>query len=195
MSAETIIIRYNAGNIRSVYNALQRLGEEAKITDNPDEIKKAKRVIFPGVGEASSTMHHLKEKQLDKLIINLTQPVLAICLGTQLLCQTSEEGNAEGLGIIKEKVKKFDEGQKIPHMGWNRITNLQGPVFKDIEEGSFVYFVHSYYVPLTSVTSAECSYGVNFSAALQYKNFYATQFHPEKSGNTGKQILKNFLQL
>ncbi|MFW6095614.1 MAG: imidazole glycerol phosphate synthase subunit HisH [Bacteroidota bacterium] len=195
MSAETIIIRYNAGNIRSVYNALQRLGEEAKITDNPDEIKKAKRVIFPGVGEASSTMHHLKEKQLDKLIINLTQPVLAICLGTQLLCQTSEEGNAEGLGIIKEKVKKFDEGQKIPHMGWNRITNLQGPVFKNIEEGSFVYFVHSYYVPLTSVTSAECSYGVNFSAALQYKNFYATQFHPEKSGNTGKQILKNFLQL
>ncbi|MFP4447574.1 MAG: imidazole glycerol phosphate synthase subunit HisH [Bacteroidales bacterium] len=195
MSAETVIIRYNAGNIRSVYNALQRLGEEAKITDNPDEIKKAKRVIFPGVGEASSTMHHLKEKQLDKLIINLTQPVLAICLGTQLLCQTSEEGNAEGLGIIKEKVKKFDEGQKIPHMGWNRITNLQGPVFKDIEEGSFVYFVHSYYVPLTSVTSAECSYGVNFSAALQYKNFYATQFHPEKSGNTGKQILKNFLQL
>lgn len=195
MSAETVIIRYNAGNIRSVYNALQRLGEEAKITDNPDEIKKAKRVIFPGVGEASSTMHHLKEKQLDKLIINLTQPVLAICLGTQLLCKTSEEGNAEGLGIIKEKVKKFDEGQKIPHMGWNRITNLQGPVFKDIEEGSFVYFVHSYYVPLTSGTSAECSYGVNFSAALQYKNFYATQFHPEKSGNTGKQILKNFLQL
>lgn len=195
MSENTVIIRYNAGNIRSVYNALQRLGIEAQITDNHDEIMRANHVIFPGVGEASSTMRYLKEKKLTGVIKNLKQPVLAICLGMQLLCRTSEEGKSKGIGIIDEKVKRFREGQKVPHMGWNKITQLKSELFKNIEEGSFVYFVHSYYVPLSFATSAQCNYGVNFSAAIQHKNFYATQFHPEKSGKTGNQILKNFLQL
>ncbi|MFO8235769.1 MAG: imidazole glycerol phosphate synthase subunit HisH [Bacteroidales bacterium] len=195
MSAKTVIIKYNAGNIRSVYNALRRLGIDAQITDNHDEIMRAERVIFPGVGEASSTIRYLKEKQLTDVIKNLKQPVLAICLGMQLLCSESEEGESEGMGIIDEEVKRFSDGQKVPHMGWNKVTQLTGPLFQHIEEGSFVYFVHSYYVPISLATSAKCAYGVDFSAAVQHKNFYATQFHPEKSGKTGNQILKNFLQL
>lgn len=192
---KTAIIKYNAGNIRSVYFALKRLGVEAEITDEHAKIKKADRVIFPGVGEASSTMKHLKSKGLDKLIKELTQPVLAICLGMQLLCGSSEEGDAEGLSIIQERVRRFDNSLKVPHMGWNQIGQLKSPLFKEVEEGSFVYFVHSYYVPQNPFSAAVTDYGIPFSAALKSENFYATQFHPEKSGTVGSQILKNFIDL
>jgi glutamine amidotransferase len=152
-------------------------------------------VIFPGVGEASSTMKHLKDKGLDKLIKELTQPVLAICLGMQLLCSSSDEGDAEGLSVIQERVKRFDNSLKVPHMGWNQVRELKSPLFKNVEEGSFVYFVHSYYVPQNQFSAAVTDYGISFSAAMKSENFYATQFHPEKSGAVGRQILKNFIEL
>jgi imidazole glycerol-phosphate synthase subunit HisH len=196
-----VIIKYNAGNIRSVDFALQRLGISALITDDHEEIRNADRVIFPGVGEASTTMSYLKSHHLDTLICNLKQPVLGICLGLQLMCTHSEEGDTECLGIFPEKVKKFvlnsdDSGLfKIPHMGWNSVAALRSPLFKEISEEDYFYFVHSFYATTGADTAAVCNYLIPFSAALQRDNFYATQFHPEKSGKTGAKILENFINL
>ncbi|WP_448530240.1 imidazole glycerol phosphate synthase subunit HisH [Raineya sp.] len=190
------IVQYNAGNVQSVLFALKRLGVEGILTDKPEILQTADRVIFPGVGEASSAMKYLKNKGLDRVIQNLTQPVLGICLGLQLLCKHSEEGNTECLGIFDLNVKKFptDKGSKVPHVGWNSIENLQSELFSGIASGSYVYYVHSYYAEIGTATIAQTEYILPFSAALQYKNFYAVQFHPEKSSNVGEQILKNFLQ-
>lgn len=190
------IIKYNAGNIRSVDHALKRLGVTAKITDDPDQILSADKVIFPGVGEAGSTMAYLKERELDKLIAGLTQPVLGICLGQQLMCQWSEEGDTECIGIFDQPVKRFLPGKlKVPHMGWNSLDQVGGDLFPAQLKGAYVYFVHSYYVPECSETAALCNYMLPFSAAMQKDNFYATQFHPEKSGDPGQMILSNFLNL
>lgn len=189
------ILKYNAGNIRSVDFALRRLGVTAEITDDPELIKASDKVIFPGVGEAANTMKYLKEHSLDSLLRSLKQPVLGICLGQQLMCDWSEEKDTQCIGIYKHPVKKFPPEDKVPHMGWNQLTNLTGDLFKGIEEGAYVYFVHSYYVPVGEETAAESSYILDFSASMQKDNFYATQFHPEKSGDTGQQILKNFINL
>lgn len=196
-----VIIKYNAGNIESVNNALNRLEVNAEITADPDKIRKADKVIFPGVGEASTTMNYLRQHQLDKLIISLKQPVLGICLGLQLMCSYSEEGNTQCLGIFDEKVKRFipEPGKefitKVPHMGWNAISELKSNLFTTSLENQYVYFVHSFYAGLGEDTAATCNYILPFSAALQKGNFYATQFHPEKSGKVGAEILKNFLNL
>ena len=196
-----VIIKYNAGNIESVNNALNRLGVNAEITADPEQIKNADKVIFPGVGEASTTMKYLREHQLDQLIVSLKQPVLGICLGLQLMCSHSEEGDTTCLGIFDEKVKRFlpKKGEefvtKVPHMGWNSLTNLKSSLFSTKIENQYVYFVHSYYAGLGEHTIATSDYIVPFSAALQKDNFYATQFHPEKSGTIGAEILKNFLNL
>lgn len=192
---KVVIIKYNAGNIMSVGFALTRLGFDYKVTDNFETIMKADKVIFPGVGEASTTMAYLKEKKLDELIINLKQPVLGICLGLQLMCSSSEEGNTKCLNIFSEKVKRFEPKLKVPHMGWNSLTKIKGKLFSPDTENQYVYFIHSYYAELGSNTSAETDYIVTFSSALNYKNFYATQFHPEKSGDVGAKILKNFVEL
>ena len=196
---EVVIIKYNAGNILSVDYALQRLGINPIITDDHEKIKKADKVIFPGVGEASTTMNYLKKHKLDKLIRELKQPVLGICLGMQLMCKYSEEGNTECLGIFNESVKRFRTSEyknfKVPHMGWNDIYNLKGKLFESIPDHSYVYFVHSYYVDIGEHTSSICEYILPFSASLEYKNFYATQFHPEKSSKIGSTILQNFLKL
>ena len=196
-----VIIKYNAGNIRSVDFALQRLGVSALITADPDEIRSADRVIFPGVGEASTTMSYLKMHQLDSLICDLRQPVLGVCLGLQLMCNHSEEGDTDCLGIFPENVKKFvlssddPASFKIPHMGWNSVTGLKTPLFNHISEEDYFYFVHSYYATVGEDTAATCDYLVPFSAALHRDNFYATQFHPEKSGKIGAKILENFINL
>jgi len=196
-----VIIKYNAGNIRSVDFALQRLGVSAVITADQDEIRSADRVIFPGVGEASTTMRYLKHHKLDTLICDLRQPVLGVCLGLQLMCAHSEEGDTKCLGIFPEKVKKFvlqpdaPTSFKIPHMGWNSISGLKTPLFNQISEEEYFYFIHSYYATTGADTVAICDYLVPFSAALQRDNFYATQFHPEKSGKTGAKILENFINL
>ncbi len=190
------VIKYNAGNIQSVLFALERLGETAVWTDDPDEIRNAERVIFPGVGEASSAMRHLRERGLDQVIRALKQPVLGICLGLQLFCRHSEENDTQCLGIFDVDVRLFDGGPsklKVPHMGWNTLQNNQGPLFEGISQDEFVYFVHSYYADINENTVATCHYGNNFSAAIQRDNFYAVQFHPEKSGATGQKILQNFL--
>lgn len=191
------IIDYNAGNTKSVQFALERLGVEPILTRDPAILEYVDKVIFPGVGAAGSTMAYLKKMGLDVIIKNLKQPVLGICLGMQLLCEFSEEGNVEGLGIFPQKVKQFiaAEGLKVPHMGWNTLSCEGVPLMKGIEERSYVYFVHSYYVEISPYTVASCTYGNSFSAALQKDNFYATQFHPEKSGSIGAQILKNFIAL
>ncbi len=195
------IIKYNAGNIRSVSFALDRLGVEHVITADPDEIKNADKVIFPGVGEASSTMKYLKEHKLDQLIKNLKQPVLGICLGMQLMCSHSEEGDVDCLGIFEEPVKKFEipvpnsELIKVPQMGWNTITNVNSDLFDASLENKYVYFVHSFYVALGSHTAATTNYILPYSSALHKDNFYATQFHPEKSGAIGAKILENFIKL
>ncbi len=189
------VIKYNAGNIRSVGFALERLGVSADITDDFSTIINADKVIFPGVGEAGTTMKYLKNKGLDILLRDLKQPVLGICLGQQLMCTHSEEGNTDCIGIFDVPVLKFLPLQKVPHMGWNSLINAKGSVFKGLPADSYVYFVHSYYVPVCEFTAAECNYIVHFSAALQKNNFFATQFHPEKSGDTGHQILKNFIEL
>lgn len=192
------IIKYNAGNIYSVDYALKRLGITPVITADPELIIKADKVIFPGVGEAFTTMEYLKAHQMTDLIRGLKQPVLGICLGMQLMCRYSEEGNADCLGIFDVDVKRFipqRHEDKVPHMGWNTITDLKGGLYSPALENQFVYFVHSYYVPLNADTAATTEYILPFSASLHKDNFYATQFHPEKSGSVGEQILKNFLNL
>lgn len=196
-----VIIKYNAGNIESVQNALNRLGVQAEITADPEKIKRADKVIFPGVGEASTTMAYLRKEGLDDLIISLTQPVLGICLGLQLMCSHSEEGDTTCLGIFDEPVKRFmpEPGQefitKVPHMGWNVISGLKSEIFSSELEQQYLYFVHSYYASVGEHTAATCNYIIPFSAALHKDNFYATQFHPEKSGSIGSKILENFLHL
>lgn len=190
------IIKYNAGNIQSVSFALERLGVNFTITENPEEIIKADKVIFPGVGEASSTMNYLKSKKLDQLIISLKQPLLGICLGMQLMCKYSEENDTACLGIFDEAVKRFiPQGDlKVPHMGWNNLSISPSWLDPDIE-GKYGYFVHSYYVPVNEFTSAVTDYISPFSAAMHQNNFYAVQFHPEKSAATGELVLKSFLKV
>lgn len=189
------IIKYNGGNVNSVQNALNRLGAKSIITDDFELIKNADKVIFPGVGEASSTMKILKEKGLNQLVPTLKQPVLGICLGMQLMCKNNEEGNTVGMGIFNINVKKFPSENIVPHMGWNTISELQSPIFSGIEEESDVYFVHSFYCELSKNTTSVCDYILPFSASLQKDNFYAMQFHPEKSGKIGSLLLENFLNL
>ncbi|QBZ97209.1 imidazole glycerol phosphate synthase subunit HisH [Flavobacterium sangjuense] len=189
------IVKYNAGNITSVKNAIERLGYSCLVTDDENLLKQAEKVIFPGVGEASSAMVYLKEKGLDKVIKNLTQPVLGICLGQQLLCQFSQEGETKCLGIFDTIVKKFDPKLKVPHMGWNTISNIESELFNGISSEDDFYFVHSYYAEICKETTAICDYIVPFSASMQKNNFYATQFHPEKSSDVGEQLLLNFLKL
>jgi glutamine amidotransferase len=189
------IIKYNAGNIKSVENALLRLGYECVITDKESEILRADKVIFPGVGEASSAMKYLKEKKLDQTIPNLEQPVLGICLGLQLMCKHSEEGNTKGLGIFDTTVKKFPPKEIVPHMGWNNSYEFKGELFQDILSNSDFFFVHNYYAEKVEETIGVCDYILPFSAALQKNNFYAVQFHPEKSATIGAQLLKNFITL
>lgn len=190
------IVKYNAGNIQSVLFALERLGKTAIWTDDPAKIRNADRVIFPGVGEASSAMQHLRARGLDEVIKGLQQPVLGICLGLQLFCRHSEENNTDCLGIFDVDVKKFDAqaiNQKVPHMGWNTLESLKGLLFEGIPENSYAYFVHSYFAEYCPQTIATTHYGQPFSAALQKDNFFAVQFHPEKSGEIGQQIIQKFL--
>lgn len=189
------ILKYNAGNIRSVFNALTRLGYESVITDSKTVLKNAVKVIIPGVGEASSAMAYLRKRNLDRLIVSLTQPVLGICLGQQLMCSFSEEGETECLGIFDTLVRKFPPHDKVPHMGWNNFTGLRDRLFDGISLTDNVYFVHSYYAEISVHSIAECDYIVPFSAAMRNSNFYSTQFHPEKSAEVGVRILKNFLEL
>ena len=189
------ILKYNAGNIKSVKNALNRLGYKSIITDDPRELIKADKVIFPGVGEAGSAMQYIRERGLDKTIVSLKQPVLGICLGMQLMCRHSEEADTQCLGIFDSNVKLFPPVDKIPHMGWNNFFTMKGVLFNDIALEDDVYYVHSYYPEISSYTSATCDYILPFSAAMQKDNFYATQFHPEKSAEIGDKILLNFLQL
>jgi len=190
-----VIINYGAGNIQSIKFAIQRLGYEAILSDNAEEIKAADKVIFPGVGEASSAMAKLKAIGLDKLIPTLKQPVLGICLGMQLMCSYCEEGDTQGLGIFDCDVIKFDKSEKVPQIGWNQIENLKSDLFKGIKEKEYMYLVHSFYVPLNDEAIATTEYGIKYASALQEKNFYGVQFHPEKSSKAGAQILKNFLEL
>ncbi len=189
------IIKYNSGNTCSVSFALERLGIVPIITNDPEEIIASDKVIFPGVGEAGSTMKYLKEHKLDKLIVSLKQPVLGICLGMQLLCNHSEEGDTVCLGIFGEKVKKFDALLKVPQIGWNTVCNLKSPLFKGLREGEYMYFVHGYYASGGDDTIGTTEYGVRYSSALQKDNFYGVQFHPEKSGLAGQQVIANFINL
>ena len=190
------VVKYNAGNIQSVMNALRRVGVDPVLTDNPVELRKADRVIFPGQGEASHAMEYLQTHGLDQGIKSLTQPVLGICIGQQLMCEHSEEGNVDCLGIFPAQVLRFHpqmHEQKVPHMGWNQLENVQDPLLEGICEGAFVYFVHSFYVPTTDYTIATTNHILSFSSAMRKGNFMATQFHPEKSGSVGERILTNFL--
>lgn len=189
------IIDYKAGNIGSLQNALQQLQVESIVTADETIIRQADKVIFPGVGAASWAMIQLRSSGLDRLIPTLSQPVLGICLGMQLMCSNTEEGNTKGLDIFKTEVKKFPPTDKIPHMGWNNISNLSTPLFDNIREHEDVYFIHSYYAQICEDTIATCDYMLPFSAALRKNNFYGTQFHPEKSATLGSQIIKNFINL
>lgn len=189
------ILDYNAGNTRSVKNAFDRLGYQTMVTNDGDIISSADKVIFPGVGEAGSAMKYLREHDLDLVIKSLTQPFLGICLGLQLMCESTEEGDTRGLGVYDTHVSKFPPTRLVPHMGWNTLTDLKGPLFKGIGENIDLYFVHSYYAGLSGQTIATCAYIFPFSAALQRDNFFAVQFHPEKSADAGERILKNFLAL
>lgn len=191
------VIDYDMGNICSLGNALSRLGAEWMLTSDHDTIRKASHVILPGVGNAAKAMANLKRLQLPELIQRLRHPVLGICVGMQVMCRHSEEGDAECMGIFDAKVRRFREqpGIKVPNMGWSRIANLGSKLFMDIERGSYVYFVHSYYAPLCPDTIATSRHPEMFSAALKYENFYGTQFHPEKSGDAGEMIIKNFIEL
>lgn len=193
---EVAIVKYNAGNIYSVVNALKRLGIEPNLTDKPEELMRADKVLLPGQGEAKVCMDCLREQSLDQVVRSLQQPVLGICVGQQLMCRHSEEGHADCMDIFPVDVKKFTPHRhedKVPAMGWNKIEDLKTPLFHHLHEGDFVYFVHSYYVPLCEWTIATANYILPYSAAMHKDNFYATQFHPEKSGSVGEQILKNFL--
>ncbi|RYY18332.1 MAG: imidazole glycerol phosphate synthase subunit HisH [Chitinophagaceae bacterium] len=193
-----VIIKYNAGNIQSVLYALERIGTTATVTDNHDDIFAADRVIFPGVGEASSAMKYLKEKGLDKVLKNLEQPTLGICLGMQLMCSYSEENKTDCLDIFDVKVKRFNDqipGLKVPQVGWNNIFDLKSPIFKEVPDNTYCYFVHGYYAALCKDTVATADYTLHYSAALQKKNFYGVQFHPEKSAAAGEQMLRNFLEV
>lgn len=199
---ELVIIQYNAGNIQSVLYALERMGQKAVVTDNADRIRSADKVIFPGVGEASTAMQYLRARELDSLIVGLQQPVLGICLGMQLLCSYSEENSTDCLGIFSERVVKMEapaavtgERIKIPQIGWNTITHLSSPLMEGVAENSYCYFVHGYYVPCGEHTIATTEYIQPYSAALHKDNFYGTQFHPEKSAETGARILQNFIEL
>ena len=189
------IVKYNAGNIYSVVNALKRLGVEPLLTDDAEQLQKADRVLFPGQGEARGAMEYLKAHRLDEVIRDLQQPVLGICVGQQLLCRHSEEGNVDCIGVFDAEVKRFQpvrHEDKVPCMGWNRLTNVKSPLFED---DSYVYFVHSYYVPLCEDTAATADYILPYSAAMHKGNFYACQFHPEKSGKVGERIIQNILEL
>jgi glutamine amidotransferase len=190
-----VIINYGAGNIQSIKFAIKRLGYDAVLSSNVEEIQSADKVIFPGVGEASSAMKKLRDSGLDKIIPNLKQPVLGICLGMQLMCHSSEEGNTTGLGIFDVDVVKFDSSVKVPQIGWNQINKLKSGLFEEVTENEHIYLVHSFYAPLCEETIAECSYGLDYSAALRKDNFYGTQFHPEKSSGVGEKILENFLNM
>jgi glutamine amidotransferase len=193
-----VIIQYNAGNIQSVLYALERLSVQATVTDNVEAIQSADKVIFPGVGEASTAMHYLQERGLDKVIVNLTQPLLGICLGMQLMCTYSEENNTNCLGIFEAQVKLFkptETNLKVPQIGWNTIGNLKTNLFKGIDEESYAYFVHGYYAAIGEHTIATTNYVQAYSSALQKDNFYGVQFHPEKSAKVGERIIQNFLEL
>ena len=192
---KVVIIKYNAGNIRSVTFAFERIGINAVVTDNTDEIISADKIIFPGVGEASTAMNYLKERKLDEVIVSLRQPVLGICLGMQLMCKFSEEGNTSCLGIFDQKIVKFSDKLKSPQIGWNDIFDLKTELFKDMKGDEYMYFVHGYYAELSQNTIAKTNYGINYSSALQKNNFYGVQFHPEKSSEAGQKILENFLAL
>ena len=189
------IVKYNAGNIRSVENALDRLGAPSILTDDPNELKSADKVIFPGVGEAGTTMAYLREKELDNILMNLTQPFLGICLGMQLMCAHSEEKDTPCLGIFDEKVKKFPLKGLVPHMGWNDFSRCEGPLFEGITSTDNFYFVHSYYAEIGAHTVGETDYLIPFTSALHKDNFYGVQFHPEKSADVGRKLLENFLKL
>ncbi len=190
-----VIIDYGAGNIKSIQFAFKRLDIDAMLTNSPEEILTADKVIFPGVGEASNAMMMLKEAQLDKLIPNLEQPVLGICLGMQLLCKHTEEGDTAGLGVFDVNVKRFSNKVKVPQMGWNTIKGLKSDLFSGIENNEYMYLVHSYYAELCKETIATTNYEANYASALQRENFYGVQFHPEKSSIAGEQILQNFIEL
>jgi glutamine amidotransferase len=200
------IIKYNAGNIRSVLFALERIGVEGNVTDDEEQIRKSDKVIFPGVGEAASAMAYLKERNLDKIIKDLKQPVLGICLGMQLMCTHTEENDTDCLGIVPIAVKKFEtrgsskfsngrQSLKVPQIGWNNLYDLKSPLFNEVAEDSYVYNVHSFYAADSQYTIAKCTYGVEYAAAVSRDNFYGVQFHTEKSALVGEQILKNFLSL
>jgi glutamine amidotransferase len=192
---KTIIINYGAGNIQSIKFAFQRLGVEAVLSDNEATIRSADKVIFPGVGEASSAMQKLKESQLDTVIPTLKQPVLGICLGMQLMCNSSEEGNTQGLGIFDTEVVRFSENVKVPQIGWNTIQQLKSPLFEGIRENEYMYLVHSYYAKKSDEMIAASEYDISYASALQKDNFYGVQFHPEKSSKAGSKILENFLAM
>jgi glutamine amidotransferase len=189
------IIDYNVGNVKSLQFALERLGVKSILTNDYGLIKKSEKVIFPGQGAASTAMDKLKEVGLDKLIPNLKQPVLGICLGMQLLCENTEEGDVDGLGIIKCNVIKFSDKLKVPQMGWNKVKKLRTRLFNKINEGDYMYLVHSYFVPTINETIGQSEYGLTYSVAVQKENFFGVQFHPEKSSSSGSQLLKNFLEL
>jgi imidazole glycerol-phosphate synthase subunit HisH len=189
------IIKYNAGNVQSVKHALWRLGIDPLVTDNEEEIRSADKVIFPGVGEASTAMRYLKEKNLHLLIPTLKQPVLGVCLGLQLMCRHSEENDTQCLGIFNLEVKKFEPRLKVPHMGWNTIHDIKGSLLEGLNDHSYLYFVHSYYAPVSDFTIATTTYINEFSTALNKDNFYAVQAHPEKSGRDGATLLENFVKM
>ncbi|MDA3832236.1 MAG: imidazole glycerol phosphate synthase subunit HisH [Spirochaetales bacterium] len=194
-SQRIAVVKYNAGNIRSMTCALQRMGIQPVVTDDAEELRGADKVIFPGVGEASTAMKYLRERGLDELLRSLTQPFLGVCLGLQLMCSHSEEHDTECLGIFNEPVRLFPGTMKVPHMGWNTLAHVRSELFRDFSLESYVYFVHSYYAAVGADTIAACTYNLSFSAALSRNNFFGVQFHPEKSGAAGELILRNFLEM